>query len=104
MAVSKVIPLALPAQAIPRKTNRSTMAYLSPEEILAVLKTARGRSVRDWAMILLAYRHGLRASEVCGVQTGRHRPEIQFGFDPAPQRLTEPSAAALPTSRSAIAR
>ena len=67
-ATAKVIPLASPAQAIPRKANRSARAYLTPEEILAVLKAARGHSVRDWAMILLAYRHGLRASEVCGLK------------------------------------
>ncbi len=67
-AATKVIPLALPTQAIPRKTNRSTMTYLTPEEILAVLKAARGRAIRDWAMVLLAYRHGLRASEVCGLK------------------------------------
>jgi integrase len=67
-AAKKVIPLALPAQAIPRKANRSTMTYLTPEEILAVLKIARRHSTRDWTMILLAYRHGLRASEVCGLK------------------------------------
>lgn len=67
-ATTKVIPLALPAQVIPHSNNRSTMVYLSPEEVLAVLKTARQHSVRDWAMILLAYRHGLRASEVCGLK------------------------------------
>jgi len=67
-AATKVIPPALPAQAVPRKKNRSSMAYLSPEEVLAVLKTVRARSVRDWAMIVLAYRHGLRASEVCGLK------------------------------------
>jgi site-specific recombinase XerD len=44
------------------------MSYLAPEELLAVLKAARARSVRDWAMILLAYRHGMRASEVCGLK------------------------------------
>jgi site-specific recombinase XerD len=44
------------------------MTFLSPEEVLAVLKAARGRSTRDWSMILLAYRHGLRASEVCGLK------------------------------------
>jgi integrase len=44
------------------------MTYLSPEEVVAVLKAARERAVRDWAMILLAYRHGLRASEVCGLK------------------------------------
>jgi site-specific recombinase XerD len=44
------------------------MAHLEPEELLTVLKVARARSVRDWAMILLAYRHGMRASEVCGLK------------------------------------
>ena len=41
------------------------MQTLTPAEVIAVLKTARRRSSRDHAMILLAYRHGLRASEVC---------------------------------------
>jgi type 1 fimbriae regulatory protein FimB len=67
-ATKKVIPLALPVQAILRNTNRSTMTYLTPEEILAVLKSARKHSIRDWAMVLLSYRHGLRASEVCGLK------------------------------------
>jgi site-specific recombinase XerD len=44
------------------------MVRLTPEELLAVLKTARSRSDRDWAMILLVYRHGLRASEVCDLK------------------------------------
>ncbi len=44
------------------------MAYLTPDEVLAVLKAARERSVRHWAMTLLAYRHGLRASEVCDLK------------------------------------
>ena len=51
-----------------RKPNRSKMTYLAPEEILAILKVARERSTRDWCMVLLAYRHGLRASEVCGLK------------------------------------
>jgi type 1 fimbriae regulatory protein FimB len=67
-STTKVTALPSPSQAIPRKTNRSTMTFLSPEEVLAVLKTARARSIRDWAMVLLAYRHGLRASEVCGLK------------------------------------
>jgi len=48
--------------------NRTKMAFLSTDEVLAVLKAARERAIRDWAMILLAYRHGLRASEVCGLK------------------------------------
>jgi site-specific recombinase XerD len=43
------------------------MNYLTPNELLTILRAARSRSSRDWAMILLAYRHGLRASEVCGL-------------------------------------
>ncbi len=71
VAKKKAIPLGLPVQAITRSmTRRSTMTFLSPEEVLAVLKAARGRSTRDWTMVLLAYRHGLRASEVCGLKLG----------------------------------
>jgi site-specific recombinase XerD len=44
------------------------MTHLAPEELLAVLRAARARSARDWAMILLTYRHGLRASEVCDLR------------------------------------
>src|SRR5271169_3304809 len=44
------------------------MIFLTPDEVLTVLRTAKQHKVRDWAMILLAYRHGFRASEVCGVQ------------------------------------
>ena len=44
------------------------MTHLTPEELLSVLKAARSRSARDWAMILLGYRHGMRASEVCGLK------------------------------------
>jgi site-specific recombinase XerD len=42
--------------------------YLKADELLAVLKAARARGPRDWAMILLAYRHGMRASEVCDLK------------------------------------
>jgi site-specific recombinase XerD len=46
------------------------MMALTPDEILAVLKAARTDSTRNWAMILLAYRHGLRASEICNLKLG----------------------------------
>lgn len=44
------------------------MSYLTPDELLIILRMARSRSARDWAMILLAYRHGMRASEVCDLK------------------------------------
>lgn len=62
-----VIPIAV-KKPRPARAKRGQMAFLTPEETLAVLKAARGRSNREWAMILLAYRHGLRASEVCGLR------------------------------------
>lgn len=60
--------LELPPAKPKRRAKRVRTSYLSPEETLAVLRAAKDRSVRDWAMILLAYRHGLRASEVCGLR------------------------------------
>jgi integrase len=44
------------------------MKPLEPSEILKVLKIAAKDSARNHAMILLAYRHGMRASEVCGLK------------------------------------
>jgi type 1 fimbriae regulatory protein FimB len=71
----QVVPFPQAAQTAFRHTRRhcpgrprQAMLALTPEEILAVLKAARSSSTRDWAMVLLAYRHGLRASEVCGLQ------------------------------------
>ena len=61
--------IELPARmAKPRRAKRIPGANLTPEETLAALRAAKERGVRDWAMILLAYRHGLRASEVCGLR------------------------------------
>lgn len=47
----------------------SEMQALTQPEILSVLKIAASESKRNHAMILLAFRHGLRASEVCGLRT-----------------------------------
>ena len=67
MANLAVIPIAV-NKGRPVRVKRGRMVILSPQETLALLKAAKNRSTRDWAMILLAYRHGLRASEVCGVK------------------------------------
>jgi integrase len=39
--------------------------FLTPKELLRVLRVARSVRIRDWCMILMAYWHGLRMSEVC---------------------------------------
>lgn len=49
---------------------------LSNDELLAVLGRARGARERDWLMILVAYWHGLRASEVVAIM----RDDIRDGY------------------------
>jgi integrase len=44
------------------------MENLTYDELLHVLRIAKGHSVRNWAMILTAFSHGLRASEVCNLK------------------------------------
>ncbi len=67
LSKSTAVPITT-KKARPTRPKRSQMAFLTTEETLPVLKAARERSNRDWAMILLAYRHGLRASEACGLR------------------------------------
>ena len=67
MANLVVIPIPAKKARLVR-IKRGQMTFLTPAETLSVLKIAREHSTRDWAMILLAYRHGLRASEVCGLK------------------------------------
>lgn len=49
---------------------------LTRAELLAVLRCARETSERDWLMILLAFWHGLRSSEVCALT----RDAVADGF------------------------
>src|SRR5262249_61987059 len=54
--------------------------YLTEREVERLLDTARRvsrRGNRDATMILVAYRHGLRASEVCGLEW--HQIELDQG-------------------------
>jgi integrase len=44
------------------------MIHLEPVEILSVLRAAKAHGARELAMILLAYKHGMRASEVCNLR------------------------------------
>src|SRR5207245_11752402 len=59
--------LTIPGKKPPR-ARRGKMDFLTPIELLSVLRVAREHSTRTWAMILIAYSHGLRASEVCGLK------------------------------------
>jgi site-specific recombinase XerD len=44
------------------------MLHLEPSEMLSVLRAARAKGNREWAMIVVAYKHGMRASEVCNLR------------------------------------
>jgi type 1 fimbriae regulatory protein FimB len=49
------------------------MHSLSKEQLIALLQAARKASMRDWLMIVVAFWHGLRASEVIAIK----RDDIQ---------------------------
>jgi integrase len=53
-----------------RKQAASLMIHLEPTEVLSLLRAARARGAREWAMIVVAYKHGMRASEVCNLRLG----------------------------------
>src|ERR1700722_18557891 len=46
----------------------TSMIHLEPSEVLAVLRAAKAKGAREWAMIVVAYKHGMRASEVCNLR------------------------------------
>ena len=58
----------MPAAPKTRKQSRPSMIHLEPAEVLSVLKAGKAKGAREWAMIVLAYKHGLRASEVCNLR------------------------------------
>jgi type 1 fimbriae regulatory protein FimB len=51
-----------------RNHIESAMQFLEPTEVLAVLRAAKAKNTREWAMMLVAYKHGMRASEVCNLR------------------------------------
>jgi type 1 fimbriae regulatory protein FimB len=48
----------------------SELQALTEKEMLTVLKLAGSESKRNHAMVLLAFKHGMRASEVCDLRLG----------------------------------
>jgi site-specific recombinase XerD len=49
---------------------------LTKDELLKVLTHARQTSVRDWALLVVTYTHGLRASEVASLKTSDVRDGV----------------------------
>jgi integrase len=68
------------APTIVNSAVERTREYLTASEVEALMAAARKSSRyghRDATMILIAYRHGLRASEVCDLQW--HQVELAAG-------------------------
>jgi integrase len=59
--------LMLLTSEIRRQTSQS-MIHLEPAEVLSVLRVAKAKGAREWAMIVVAYKHGMRASEICNLR------------------------------------
>ena len=74
---------AVASASAPNTVNSSvgrTRDYLTAKEIEDLMAAARKSSRyghRDATMVLIAYRHGLRASEVCDLQW--HQVELNAG-------------------------
>jgi integrase len=48
----------------------NSLKHLSEDELLEVFETARRRSTRDHAMLIVCFQHALRASELISLQLG----------------------------------
>ena len=74
MSQATVIQLRQPTYPMPRRplnTDVRTREYLTPEEVEALIKAAKsiGRHKhRDATLIVIAYRHGLRVSELVALR------------------------------------
>jgi len=55
----------------------SDMQFLTKAELIALFNWVKTKSSRDYAMILLAYRHGMRVSEVCNITM--HNLDLEAG-------------------------
>jgi integrase len=66
----------------PRNCELRVREYLTPQEIERLIKAAKGRgrySQRDATMILIAFRHGLRAKEIAELEWS----QVEFSRSPA---------------------
>jgi integrase len=64
----------------PPNSELRTREYLTPKEVEKLIKAAKdGRCHRDATLVLVAFRHGLRASEVCDLEWS----QVEFGRSPS---------------------
>jgi type 1 fimbriae regulatory protein FimE len=78
---AKLSPVRLPAPPRKQKRRPSVRDYLRPEEVEAMVQAARkaGRHpVRDAAIILMMFRHGLRTAELVALRW--HQVDLKAGY------------------------
>ena len=65
----------------PPNSELRTREYLTPKEVEKLIKAAKdGRwGHRDATLVLVAFRHGLRASEICDLEWS----QVEFGRSPS---------------------
>jgi site-specific recombinase XerD len=83
-----VMPATVNRTVAPRRPPNAelrTREYLTEREVERLMKAARGNrwGHRDATMLLVAYRHGLRASELVDLRLGSDR--VQNGLPACPQ-------------------
>jgi integrase len=60
--------LVMPKARVKRARPPRQWVALEPEELTRLLDTARSHGLRTYVLILLGYRHGMRASELCDLR------------------------------------
>ena len=98
----------VPPRRLPN-ADRRPREYLTPEEVDRLMTAARKRvgarnPHRDATMILLAYRHGLRASEFCSLRWDMLRSGSSVMLRRRPRHLVEQPVAPGADLRDVAAR
>jgi integrase len=69
MSTTAAALILFPLSSTPHHRLRG--AYLSPEQLVSFLKSAKRTGPREHAMFLFALAHGARAQEVCNLRISR---------------------------------
>jgi len=59
---------ALPCRAMKARSRDESLKHLTEDELLDVFETARRRSSRDHALLIVCFQHALRASELISLK------------------------------------
>lgn len=66
-AAPATAPLTFPRRR-ERPKPRAKIAHFTAEQLQRLLRSAKAKGPREWAMVLFAFSHGARVSEVCNLK------------------------------------